>query len=192
MHELIVLLETYKYAILFPLAIIEGPLLAILAGFLVSIGYLNIYATFALVVFGDIIGDTLQYGLGRFGSGLLHRQGHRIGISPEKLESAKTYFKEHHVRSVALSKLVHGIGFIGLIAAGSMRVRYRSFMLTAFVISLGQSAALLALGLFFGYAYAELAHYLNVFAASISLFAVFVFIVLIVRMIIKTRTTPHA
>jgi len=41
-QHFIQLLLTYKYLILFPMALIEGPIITIIAGFIASLGYLNL------------------------------------------------------------------------------------------------------------------------------------------------------
>ncbi len=168
MNEIITLLETYKYFILFPLAILEGPILTVVAGFLVSLGLMNAFIVLPVVVVGDTVGDMLHYALGRFGSRFLYAHGHWIGITEEKITSAKTYFEEHHLKSVASSKLVHGIGFVGLIAAGSLKIPYRRFALTALAISFVQGSVLLVVGVFFGYAYAQIEHYFSYGALVLS------------------------
>lgn len=168
MNEIIVLLETYKYVILFPLAVIEGPILIIVSGFLVSLGLMNAFIVLPLVIVADVVGDLLHYALGRFGSRFLYAHGHWIGITEEKLTNAKHYFEKHHLKSVASSKLLHGIGFVGLIAAGSLKIPYKRFALTALGVSLVQSSALLVIGVFFGYAYVQIEHYLSYGALILS------------------------
>ena len=185
MNAIIGLLETYKYFVLFPLAIIEGPILTVVAGFLVSLGLMNPYIVYPIVVVADALGDSLCYALGRFGDPLVRRYGHWIGITPEKLIKAENYFKTHHLRSILLSKLVHGIGFVGIIAAGSLRVRYSKFALTAFVVSALQTLAFLILGIFFGFAYVAIEKYLSYFAAVVSLIALFVAFIIVLNVRFK-------
>ncbi|MDP2594270.1 MAG: DedA family protein [bacterium] len=168
MDDVIHLLETYKYLILFPLAIIEGPILTVIAGFLVSLGVMNIYIVYAIIVLGDVIGDALYYGLGRFGSGFLHRHGHWVGITSDRLERTKVLYHTHHFKSVVLSKVVYGVGLIGMVVAGSLKMPYKRFMLAAFLVSLVQSAILIIIGIFFGYAYVQIEQYLNEYAAIAS------------------------
>ena len=168
MDGIIPLLETYKYLILFPLAVIEGPILTVIAGFLVSLGVMNLYIVYVIVVVGDVIGDALYYGLGRFGSGFLHRHGPWVGVTTERLERTKAVYRDHHFKAVALSKLIYGIGLIGMVVAGSLKMPYKRFMLAALLVSLAQSAILISIGIFFGYAYVQIEHYLNDFAAAAS------------------------
>ena len=66
MEFLISSLSQYKYLILFPLAIIEGPIVTVIAGFLCSQAILEPFYVFPIIVIGDILGDSLYYGLGRW------------------------------------------------------------------------------------------------------------------------------
>ena len=162
------LVSLYGYLVIFPFAVIEGPILTVIGGFLVSLGLLNPFGIYAVVLAGDVVGDGLCYLLGRFGHPLMHRWGHRIGLTKERLDDAKTFFRENHHRAVMASKLIHGIGWTGLVAAGSLHVPYFRFARICFYISAVQALILLFIGIFFGHAYLTIADYLNYFAGAIS------------------------
>lgn len=168
MQHIVTLLIAYRYILLIPFSIIEGPILTVIAGFLVSLGILNWFLVYIIVVAGDAVGDTLCYVAGHYGTGWLHRYGRYIGITPERLARAKEYFETYHLKAVVLSKLVHGVGFAGLITAGSLRIPYIRFIKTCMSITLIQSAILLAIGIFFGHAYLQIGNDLNYFATAIS------------------------
>lgn len=163
------LVLAYKYLILIPLAIIEGPILSIIAGFLVSLGFLNAFMVYIIVVLGDVIGDSMFYSLGRWGHTLLHEHGHRVGATKERLAQAKEYFGNHHGKAITMSKLIHGIGVAGLVTAGSLKIPYRRFIGTCVLISIPQAAVLLIIGIIFGHTYVQIGKYLDYFAATISI-----------------------
>ncbi len=171
MDKVIALLLAYKYAIMLPLAIVEGPIVIILGGFLSTMHLMNPIIVYVIGVSGDLIGDTLFYGLGRFGGRSLLKRGIRFGITEEKLDNAKKYFAEHHKRALVTAKLVHGIGISGLVAAGALKIAYWRYMRTVFLIALAQSAVLLTIGILFGGAYHKIGMYLDRFAATISIVA---------------------
>ncbi len=180
MEHLILLLETYKYFILLPLAILEGPILAVIAGFLTTLGVLNLFIVFFIVTLGDVIGDTLMYVLGRFGGKpIIKKIGPFFGVTDQKLEEAKVYFTDRHTKAVVLSKLVYGIGTVGLITAGLLKMPYRRFMTTCLFISIGQTLLMLALGIIFGHAYVLLSKYLDYYAAGVSIVAIGTIIVFV-------------
>ena len=67
MDHIIYLLNEYKYMILFPLAIVEGPILAVIAGFLCMRGILNIWLVLPVIVLADMVSDSACFFLGRKG-----------------------------------------------------------------------------------------------------------------------------
>ena len=157
----------YGYVILFPLAIIEGPVLTLFCGFLVTLGYFNPWIVYAIMLVGDSVGDTLQYVLGRAGGPLVFKYiAPYFGATPEKIEKSKEYFHSRRNRAIFFSKLIHGIGSAGLMAAGSLHIPYKKYIGICFVISLFQSAVLLSIGILAGHTYLQLARYLDYFGAG--------------------------
>lgn len=167
MNQIIDLILIYKYLILIPISIVEGPIITVIAGFMVTLGLLNIWLVFLIIVLGDVIGDTMAYCFGRFGGGaLLHRYGHRVGITATRVEQAKGYFSTNHKKALMMSKLIHGIGTAGLFAAGSLKIPYLRYVKTCFLISLIQAGVLLVLGIFFGHTYIQIGKYFDYYAAG--------------------------
>lgn len=172
---------TYKYFILVPLSIIEGPITSVVAGFLSTHGIFNLLVVFPIMVLGDMVGDSIFYFLGRSGSGILARHGHRIGATPERLAEARVYFGNNHHKALIFSKLIHGIGLSGLIVAGSLKIPYGRYLKTCTFIAMGQSLIFLTLGVFFGHAYNLIGKYLNYYAAGASVLVLFGIIVLLFK-----------
>jgi membrane protein DedA with SNARE-associated domain len=170
------LLLTYKYLILIPLSIIEGPIVTVVVGFLVTLHYFNPFVVYLVMVLGDIIGDGLIYYIGRSSGRLLKF----FKVSEERLEHAKKYFVNNHRKALLMSKLVHGVGFTGLLAAGASHVPYKKYFTTCAIISMIQSLVMLLLGIFFGHAYEAIGKYLNIYAEIISGAALLVVIYIII------------
>jgi len=180
MEQLLPLIDAYGYLILFPLAIIEGPIVTIIGGFFVTLGIMDPLLVFAIVIAGDVIGDSAYYGLGRWsGTAILARAGGFLGITEEKLEKAKSYFNLHGNKMITFSKLIHGIGTAGLVAAGSLAVPYRRYITICFLVTLAQSSLLLAIGILFGHAYVQIERYLNYYAAVASIAVLLVLLLLV-------------
>ncbi len=161
MEYLFLLLTKYGYFILFPIAIVEGPIITIIAGFLASLGLMNVFIVFAIVMAGDIVGDSGAYMIGRSGGRLFSRYFKKHS---DKLDKAKKYFETHHNKAIVLSKLIHGIGITGLFAAGSLNIPYKRYITICFLTTAVQSLALLTIGILFGHAYVQLNKYLNYFS----------------------------
>ena len=52
--------------ILFPLALVEGPVVVLTAAALADLAGLNLWAIWLVAVAADLVGDCILYGLGRF------------------------------------------------------------------------------------------------------------------------------
>jgi membrane protein DedA with SNARE-associated domain len=183
---MVALLLTYKYIILIPLAIIEGPIVTVLCGFLVTLKVLNPLLVYIIMVLGDIVGDAGIYYIGYSGKKLLKY----FKVTEEKLEKAKIFFKENHNKAIAMSKLVHGIGFTGLVAAGALHVPYKRYFKTCALISAVQTLLMLMIGILFGHAYVQIGKYLNYYAAGISILALVVLLFIFIKKYkVKNRTT---
>jgi len=174
---MIELLLTYKYIILIPLAIIEGPIVAVVCGFLVTLKIFNPFLVYIVLVVGDIVGDGGIYYIGYSGKRFLHY----FKITEEKLEKAKIYFQENHKKAIVMSKLAHGIGFTGLIAAGASHVPYKRYFKTCALISIVQSFIMLMIGILFGHAYVQIGKYLNYYAAGTSVIVLVVLLFVFIR-----------
>ena len=57
-------------AIVAPIAVLEGPIVTVIAAWLASRGLLDVWSVSVVVILADLFGDVLFYALGRWG---LHR-----------------------------------------------------------------------------------------------------------------------
>jgi len=181
MEAILSLLSTYKYIILFPLAVAEGPITTITAGFLSHLGILNIFLVYIIIVSGDIVGDASLYLLGRWGSPFVHRYGPKIGLTEERLSKSKVYFYDNKKKALFFSKTLHGVGFTGLIVAGNLRIPYHKFFPICFAISIIQTLFFLAIGVFFGRAYVLIGSYLNFYDSILFIIAIFTLIYVLLK-----------
>ena len=166
MEPLLTTLAEYGYFVLLPLAIVEGPVVTVLGGFLCTLGVLHPLPTFALVVSGDLIGDSFLYASGRYGgTRLLSHCRRYFALADEDIAQARAYFSTHHRKALVLAKIVHGMGATALVTAGMLKMPYARFISTCTIVAILQSALLLTLGVYFGHAYAQLNAHLNQFTA---------------------------
>ncbi len=156
------LLMTYRYFVLFPLSVLEGPIVTILAGFLSSLGYLDIWLVYALVVLGDLVGDSLFYAIGFWGrEQVISRWGHHFGITMDKIKKLEEHWTQYGGTSLVIGKISHAIGAVFLIAAGMARMPFGSFLWFNFVATIPKSLVLILIGYYFGHAYVQLSKYLH-------------------------------
>ena len=172
---MIKLLLIYKYLILVPLAIIEGPIVSVIAGFLTTLNVFNPLVVYVVMVIGDIAGDGIFYYLGYSGKKLFNY----FKINEEKIEKAKVYFEKNHQKAIAGSKIMWGIGTAGLIAAGALHVPYKRYFKTCALYSLGQSLIMMLLGIFFGQAYVIIGKYLDYYTTTVSILALVILLTFI-------------
>lgn len=180
MESLVLLLTKYGYFILFPTAVVEGPIITIIAGFLVSLGIMNVFMVYAVVVAGDIVGDTGVYMIGRYGGALFSRYFKK---HTEKINKAKSYFEARQHKALIISKIFHGIGVTGLFTAGMLHIPYKRYVMICFITTTIQSIVLITIGILFGHAYIQINKYLNYYAAStIIVGAIIIFIIAIKKL----------
>jgi membrane protein DedA with SNARE-associated domain len=166
LENIIYLLLKFKYVILFPLAIVEGPILAVIVGFLCTGGYLNLFIVYPIIVFGDITGDTISYMFGRWGVPEFFKKIiKRWGLKPENMDRVRVYFDANPKKTISLSKITLGIGIAGIYLAGHAKIPYSRFIRICLITSALQYVIYLGIGLLFGSAYKQISQYLDFFAA---------------------------
>jgi membrane protein DedA with SNARE-associated domain len=155
------LLTQYGYAIIFPISIIEGPMVAALAGFLVSVGRLNAVLVFLLLLLGDMIGDTLYYCLGYFfRRGKVPKWLGYIGIKDHNVHVFEHYFQKHDWKIILLGK-TQAVGVVILFSAGFARMSYKKFMAYNVLGSTPKIILFEGIGFYFGESYKQLDSYFN-------------------------------
>lgn len=150
-NQIFNLLYTYSYLVLFPLVVIEGPVVTIVAGFLVSLGFMDFIPAYLTVVAGDLTGDMIYYSAGRWWLNKTYKgvfNFFKINLKfVHKLEEA---IKKNKGPFLFFGKLSHAIGGIILFAAGSAEIPVNEFLKFNFLATLPKSLILLAVGIYFG------------------------------------------
>lgn len=150
-NQIFGLLYTYSYLVLFPLVVIEGPVVTIIAGFLVSLGFMDFLPTYFTIVAGDLTGDVLYYSAGRWWlNGAYKKVLSFFNINPKFVHKLEIGLKKNKGPFLFFGKLSHAIGGIILFAAGSAGVPMKDFLEFNFLATLPKSLILLAVGYYFG------------------------------------------
>jgi membrane protein DedA with SNARE-associated domain len=154
-------IQQYGYWILYPLMIIEGPLITLLAGGLSATGILNVWLVFLLSLLGDLSMDVILYYIGFFGNKRLRQ---RIAQRP-KLESRRVklekFFQKHGGKVVFFVKISTGLAYITFITAGMIRLPLRRFIFFTLLGGIIWSGALVALGYFYGQLYLQISNHIR-------------------------------
>jgi membrane protein DedA with SNARE-associated domain len=178
LQQIIPLLTAHKYLFLFPVVVVEGPIITVIAGFLSSLGVFNIFIAYAMVVVGDIAGDVMYYALGYYGrQRFIKRWGRFLGITLERVEQLDKHFEKHTGKTLVIGKLSHGVGGVVLVAAGIARIPLRKFVWYNFITTLPKSLILLLIGYYSGESYVKISSYLD-YAAIGTVVATVIFIVI--------------
>jgi membrane protein DedA with SNARE-associated domain len=160
--QIIFLLTTYKYILLFPIVVVEGPIITVLAGLLSSLGLLNIFIAYAVVVVGDLVGDGIFYAFGSHGGQkFIGRWGHFFFITAERVQCLEKHFAEHSGKTLIIGKLSHTVGAVVLVAAGVARMPFWKFIWYNLIATLPKSLVLLLIGFYFGEFYTRINTYLD-------------------------------
>jgi membrane protein DedA with SNARE-associated domain len=155
------LLKGHGLSLLAPLAVIEGPIVTVLAGSLASAMEISLWTIAFAVIVGDLIGDALFYALGRAGPKIVPSclpRRWRDRISAARLAGLAHHFEARGGRTLVLAKMTHSLGVIALLAAGAARMNLWSFLGWNLLATLPKSAALLGLGYWLGQMSARITH----------------------------------
>ena len=166
LNNVLELLQAHGLLLLFLIAVVEGPIVTVLAAYLASLGYLNIFAVYGVVVLSDLVGDSICYVVGRFGHGpVLGRWGPRFGLDERRLAALEAHFRRRGGKTLLIGKLTHSAGFFVLLAAGAARMQFGQFRWYNFIGTLPKSLFFVIVGYTLGYAYEEIDA--DIFRASV-------------------------
>ena len=149
-------LMVYRYILIVPLTIVEGPIVMVLCGFLYRLGSFDLLPLYASLIIADLIGDVGWYCIGRFwGIHFVTKYGKFFGVTEKTLAKTTALFHKYHNRILFISKITMGFGFavVTLVTAGIAKVPFKKYLI--FNVS-GQfiwTAMLLTAGYFFGNLY---------------------------------------
>lgn len=134
MQEFLISLSTehllWAYLVIIIVAILEGPILSILLGIMIKLGYFPLIPTYIILMLGDLLGDVIWYGLGYFyGLPFVKRFGEYFDITPEKIKKVEAIFHHRKKSILIISKLTNGFGFaiVTLFTAGLVRIPFKTY-----------------------------------------------------------------
>lgn len=150
-NQIFGLLYTYSYLVLFPLVVLEGPVVTIIAGFLVSLGFMDFLPAYMTIVAGDLAGDVIYYSAGRWWLNKTYKGVLKFfNINLKFVRKLEEEIKKNKGPFLFFGKLSHAIGGIILFAAGSAGIPLKDFLEFNFLATLPKSMILLGVGYYFG------------------------------------------
>lgn len=126
---LIVFLATFLENSVGAGVVVPGETLVIIGGFYARVGHLWLPGVATVAVVGAVLGDNLGYWIGRrYGRGFVERHGRKLFITPERLESAESYYRRHGGKTVFLGRFIPVVRSVGFIVAGVAHMDWRRFI----------------------------------------------------------------
>lgn len=105
-HQLLDFLSFSRYAVVFVLCIVEGPVVMLTSGFLLRLGQFQIVPLYFSLMLGDFAADLVWYAVGRFGAWpLINRFGKFFNITPEIIIKIEKRFKTYQNKILFISKI---------------------------------------------------------------------------------------
>jgi membrane-associated protein len=133
-------------ALILPLAVIEGPIVTVVTGFLSAQGYFTWYWMLPLLVCADVAGDVVYYWIGRTGIFLHRRSGMRGSLTP----ALRRNLTHNATKMLLVGKWTHSIGGLVLVGSGMLRLPLPHFILVNLLATVPKSAVLFGFGYFAG------------------------------------------
>ena len=176
--EIFIILEQYKYWVIFPVVILEGPIIIIISGFLISLGVLQPITAFIVIVLADTTGDSISYSIGKLWrrSIRVKKYASFLGYSEKSEQFLESHFARHKIKTFLVAKFSYGIGRSIQIASGIAGVKYFEYLWINCIGTIPKTFILLVLGFYIGDSYAKINGYLEYIALSIvSIFVLTIF-----------------
>jgi membrane-associated protein len=152
--------------VIFPIATLEGPIITLISGFLISLGVLSFFPTLVVVFAGDMISDSFYFLLGARGRKFIERIKF-LHISEARLEKVEKHFNGHPGKTFIVSKISYGVGSLFLVAAGASKMAYKKFIEYVTPMNLLRSGALLLVGYYLGRAVRYSGTYLEYYTLGV-------------------------
>src|SRR4051812_19718255 len=111
MDHVIQLILQYRYLIIIPLGIIEGPALAMVCGLLLRLGYLSFWPVYFILMVADLAGDIMWYCIGYYGGEkLVNSMGKYFGLNEQSYRAIEKAYHKYHDWILIISKITMGLG----------------------------------------------------------------------------------
>lgn len=148
--HIITIMAHYGYALMLPIAVVEGPAMAMIAGALIAAGQMSWVVASILLMLADLVGDALYYGLGRFGHApLLGQIGSRLGLTEDRMAPLEKRFHENDWKLLMIGK-TQALGSLILYFAGASRMPFGRYMALNLVGTLPKVLLFELVGYFLG------------------------------------------
>ena len=200
MHAILINIINYSYWGIFVaigLGIIGLPIpdemIIAYLGFLVFKGTINLLFAFFVALAGTLCGCTVSYFLGRlYGHRLLEKYGDKMGLNPERIQSALQIYNQYGKFALAAGYFIPGVRHLTSIFAGTSLMPFRIFAVFSYIGGCIWVIAFISLGYFLGEGWHHFSRYAYHYIVPIVL-VVSIILILVVYLKSsneKTKTKP--
>jgi len=140
------------YGIIVATACAEGPILSMIGGVLIKLGYFSFLPIYIALMAGDLIGDVIWYYIGRFyGHRFIARFGKYFDLTEESVTKVTKIFHRYKHHILVISKITNGFGFalVTLMTAGMVKIPFWRYMLVNVIGQFVWTGLLLSVGYYF-------------------------------------------
>lgn len=167
------LLQANGLLLLFPLAVIEGPIITVIAGWLARLNYISMNWAMLILVAADLVGDSMLYALGRYGPEVLPSKWRTaLGMNDKRIAQVTGHFSKHGGRTLVAAKLTHTFGFVVLFAAGVSRMSFATFLFFNLVGTIPKTLFFLLIGYLVGEAQVAIDTWIGRFSLGIAILGI--------------------
>ncbi|MBN7574178.1 DedA family protein [Clostridium sp. 2-1] len=129
---------------------LPGDSLIFAAAAFAAMGMLNIYALLGLLMVAAILGDTVNYEIGRiFGDKLINIAGGKL-IKKEHLDKTNKFYEKHGGKTIIFARFIPIVRTLAPFVAGIGKMQYRHFISFNAIGGILWVLIVSALGFFFG------------------------------------------
>lgn len=129
---------------------LPGDSLIFAAAAFAAMGMLNIYALLGLLMVAAILGDTVNYEIGRiFGDKLINISGGKL-IKKEHLDKTNKFYEKHGGKTIIFARFIPIVRTLAPFVAGIGKMQYRHFISFNAIGGILWVLVVSALGFFFG------------------------------------------
>lgn len=152
------LLIAYAYPLMIPLSLVEGPLVALASGVGASMGRINPWFAYGIVMGGGLFQDVVYYWLGTLvmKSDKVRRLAERTRLVRDTFKPLQAAWRDKTFATLAASKFAYGLYAPIIVSAGMAKAPYWRFLIESLILSGVVLAAWLGAGFGFAKAYGSL------------------------------------
>lgn len=151
---------TYTYVILFLIILLEtglvvtpflpGDSLLFAAGAFAAIGSLDIGALLFMLTIAAILGDTLNYNIGRYmGSKILDKEKSKF-IKKKYIDKTNSYYEKYGGKTIILARFIPIVRTFAPFVAGAAEMNYKKFLEFNIIGAVLWTFTVTLIGYFFG------------------------------------------